>query len=318
MISAILLLVLILLLFIGIICSPYDNTNLLSWNNPRIYEIKSFLSFEECDYIINYTLHHPQYVSTGYASVYLPNYPKLPELLQNIEQRIAIVTGTSPHPDEEPFNIHRIPAVPKYDYDNDYNSIKECLQDYRINHYDDDLSVKCKLSLSNIHHDKVQKEFSSVTVIVYLNDVLIGGGTVFPCLRLNNNKSSKQLHQYCNDVFDDKIRWLDGNMVVASDRYSKFKVNNETIKNNIDELLIAGHYGCIMNQSESIIYPGIRTTAKKGTAIVFYHNQLNGDADTMAYHGGCNPQSGEKWTLQKFKELPKQYRHKGKMNKDEL
>ena len=92
--------ILILLLLISIL-EIWSRTNenqqildFLSWN-PRIIHHESFLSIEECDFIISYTKNTSQYArinDQSYKSVYLPEYPKLPKLLQGIERRIGVIT----------------------------------------------------------------------------------------------------------------------------------------------------------------------------------------------------------------------------------
>jgi hypothetical protein len=54
--------------------------------------------------------------------------------------------------------------------------------------------------------------------------------------------------------------------------------------------------------------PPVRTQAVKGDAVVFFHNHPNGAPDPLAWHAGCLPLSGDKWTMQKFKEMPMFFR----------
>ena len=52
----------------------------------------------------------------------------------------------------------------------------------------------------------------------------------------------------------------------------------------------------------------VRTVARRGSAVVFFHSHPNGAPDPFAWHAGCLPLSGDKWTLQKFKEMPVAFR----------
>ena len=144
---------------------------------PRIALYKSFLSDTECDGLIDLAKQHATFKSEGnFSSVYLDLFPKLPPFAQSIEKRIGVVTGYPPHPDEEPLNIHCIRGdgfmeTTAVDYG------RECLQ------IGDKNATTCGLSVNSVHHDKVQKEYSSSTVLIYLSDMSDGsGGTVFPCM----------------------------------------------------------------------------------------------------------------------------------------
>jgi hypothetical protein len=55
--------------------------------------------------------------------------------------------------------------------------------------------------------------------------------------------------------------------------------------------------------------PPVRTTPTKGDAVVFFHNHPNGEADPYVWHAGCLPISNDKWTMQKFKEMPMSFRN---------
>ena len=46
--------------------------------------------------------------------------------------------------------------------------------------------------------------------------------------------------------------------------------------------------------------PGVSVPTKKGTAVMFYSMQPNGEADMKALHGGCVVKRGEKWTAIKW------------------
>ena len=145
---------------------------------PRIALYKNFLSDTECDALIELAKHHSTFNSDGnFSSVYLDIFPKLPPFAQSIEKRIGAVTGYPPHPDEEPLNIHCIRGEGFTETTTvDYG--RECLQSGDKN------ATTCGLSVNSVHHDKVQKEYSSATVLVYLSDISDGsGGTVFPCMQ---------------------------------------------------------------------------------------------------------------------------------------
>ena len=167
----------------------------------------------------------------------------------------------------------------------------------------------CGLMVHSVHHDKVQKEFSSVTVIVYLNSVEKGGGTVWPCLSKHSSGHSHPSRD-CEAAFSAGARWFDGDKTVMKGIYHKHRVA-APLHSRLQSILLSAHVGCIPNLSDQpnwIEKPAIRTIAKKGTAVVFYHNRQDLTPEPLTWHAGCQPLSGDKWTLQKFKELNKRFR----------
>lgn len=268
----------------------------LSWN-PVVIHIPNFLSESECDLLIDEARKSSQYRPNDPKdqSVYLEMYPKLSPQLKKIEDKLGVITGQPPHPGEEAINIHHIKRV------SEVNSVEghaeECLNQENSN------ALSCKLGVHSMHHDKVQKEYSSVTVVVYLNDVDIGGGTVFPCLA-QSKKDIKKMQDICANAFDQGGRWFDGNQTVSYGKFYKHRAA-ANVADPLREILIASHYGCLEPTSSR---PSIRTKAKKGHAAVFYHNYPDLSPVKMAWHAGCLPVSGDKWTLQKFKEFPSVFR----------
>jgi hypothetical protein len=273
------------------------NTTLLS-GEPHISVHYNFLSHEECEKIINYTKLTKKYITDrekDHLSIYLDEYPRLPDFLKGIEKRIAAITGQAPHPDEESINIHRISAVSEVEHDE--SKVKECLKEAGKTAQD------CKMAVSGVHHDKVQKEDSSSTVIIYLNDVQLGGGTVFPCTY--NSKASKGGH--CNAAFKTGGRWYDGDKAVVKGIYQKHKPTNKVMTESLDEILLGAHNGCLPDANVSSTSV-VRSVPMTGTAVHFYHNRPDLTPEVQAWHAGCLPMSGYKWTLQKFKETPVKYR----------
>lgn len=337
------------------------SADFISWWGPRVMVYENFLSAMECDFIISSAKNHSTYIlptQAKHTSIYFNEYPRLPPLLQDIERRISVVTGTPPHPGEEALNVHHILKTQKAINRAFDGSARKCLSETTMT------ANRCALAVDGIHHDKVQKEFSSVTVIVYLNDVDIGGGTIFPCTTTYNHGAiqhhlanlkiqttvsvagseydhtdhdkasqremlqhmhtgSKQLSEYCREGFNQNGRWYDGATAVLSTRNRK-EVPDTATGDNLREIMLGAHFGCLMDEklvddSESatgtlasslISRRAIRTRARAGTAAVFFHDQLDMLPDTQAWHSGCLPVSGDKWTMQKFKELPEGYRSK--------
>ena len=234
-----------------------------------------------------------------------------------------MITGEPPHPDEEAINIHHIKKVVYSDDEvtsklsdskSDFISKRSCIfssDSPNVN------ATSCKLNIHSVHHDKVQKEFSSATVIIYLNDVEIGGGTVWPCLSSFRNET--QTSYYCEDVFKKGARWFDGDKTVVANKYQKHRVE-EPLHSNLKELLLSAHVGCVDDVStlEWVERPPVRTVARKGTAVLFRHNQQDLSPEYQMWHAGCFPRSGDKWTLQKFKELNKRYRKNQSKLREEL
>ncbi len=96
------------------------------------------------------------------------------------------------------------------------------------------------------------------------------------------------------------------------------------------------------NEPSAGITGGVKVVPRKGTAILFHHDQLNGlvisglharclqsglahlfaiflnriyQGDPFAWHTGCKVRGGVKWTLQKFKETPMDMRGGGAAKK---
>ena len=307
----------------------------LSWIS-RIFCYPNFLSDHEVDAVMNATYTTKKYSesvsksvgvdSDVYLSVYLDSYPRLPPILQEIERKIGAVTGSLPHPHEEPFNVHRIPAArarhasstpldaAAADDDRDVEVLRRCIDDYNRRKGqenssggdgEDSLYASCGVQISGVHHDKVQKEYSSATVIVYLNDVAIGGGTTFPCYsQYEDSRGGGNISKACGDAFLGGARWFDGNNAVTRERYDKHTVD-EGLHNSLSEILMAGHLSCLSQsskQSESTksgnnteremsstasasLKGSIVTVAKKGSAVVFFHDKQNLFPDSMTWHG---------------------------------
>ena len=232
------------------------------------------------------------------------------------EERIGAITGEPPHPDEEPINIHHNKRV---DLTNTYKSIispdedfkrkQECLSSSSAKNYHNN-ATKCNLMVHSVHHDKVQKEFSSVTVIVYLNDVTEGGGTVWPCLS-QFSSSQQQTSSACESAFAAGARWFDGDNAVVKGIYKKHRVA-EQLHLTLQSILLSAHIGCTPEQYTSlpswVERRAVRTVAKKGSAVVFRHNRQDLSGEPLTWHAGCQPLSGDKWTMQKFKELHPRFR----------
>ena len=283
--------------------------------NPRIALYRKFLTDTECDGLIalalNYSTFSPK---NGLSSLYLPIYPQLPPFVQAIERRIGAVTGYPPHPGEEPLNIHRIDAMAVAAV-GDADHGRACVE------VDGATADSCGLSVTSVHHDKVQKEYSHATVLAYLVDIDDGGGTVWPCpMRYDNASGTAPTSYYaqpaaaCETAFALRGRWFDGAEAVAYQRFQKHRAA-PPLHAALQEVLLASHYGCLFDGSSQappqpawIATPALRTAARKGDAVVFFHDHMDLTGDAQAFHAGCIPRSGDKWTMQKFKELPQKYR----------
>jgi hypothetical protein len=160
--------------------------------------------------------------------------------------------------------------------------------------------------VDGVHHDKVQKEFSSATMIIYLNDVDEGGGTVWPCLS-NLRAPRPQTSTHCEDAFSAGGRWFDGAQAVVRGHYQKHRVAG-ALHEHLRTLLLATHAGCMRMPPSWVTRAAVRTTPRKGRAVVFFHHRADLSPEPLTWHAGCLPLSGDKWTLQKFKELPRKYR----------
>ena len=197
--------------------------------------------------------------------------------------------------------------------DEDYERKQECLSSSSAstsskNNLNN--ATQCNLMVHSVHHDKVQKEFSSVTVIVYLNDVEEGGGTVWPCMS-QYSSSQQQTSSACESAFAAGARWFDGDKAVVKDTYKKHRVA-EPLHRALQSILLSAHVGCIPQQYAAqpswVERRAVRTVARKGSAVVFRHNRQDLSAEPLTWHAGCQPLSGDKWTMQKFKELHPRFR----------
>ena len=308
----------------------FSGLSALSWAVPRLYQYPKFLSDDEIDHLVNYARASKIFEAaearleavrqTGQDESSLPLLTSVyfdwnaiynDPIVNAIEQRIAIVTGMPPHKHEEPLNVHRIRTLRR---DLAWPQNKTSCR-----------GKTCPRKVTSIHHDKVQKEHSTATVLVYLNDVSEGGGTIFPCGSIPPRAPHDGVVSgACSEAFKEGARWYDGSDTTVKGRPKKLTTPTP-VDDELAEILWAAHLGChatsakndMANSSEARgpadpfvdwKKKPVRTLPVKGTALVFFHTHPNGAPDPYAWHAGCVPLSNEKWTLQKFKEMPMQWR----------
>lgn len=97
------------------------------------------------------------------------------------------------------------------------------------------------------------------TVFLYLNDVELGGETVFP-----NSDTAMDKNTYRDEDFE--------------------KISNELLKNDKTAMKLA-----------RTCRNSFRVSPKKGDAILFYNQMPAGTPETAALHGACPVIEGEKW-----------------------
>eukprot|EP00927_Polykrikos_kofoidii_P078935 TRINITY_DN75736_c0_g1_i1.p1 TRINITY_DN75736_c0_g1~~TRINITY_DN75736_c0_g1_i1.p1 ORF type:complete len:994 (+),score=124.70 TRINITY_DN75736_c0_g1_i1:60-3041(+) len=242
---------------------------------PRILLVKDFLSPEECDHFIRLGMvslrpgvdRGPMQSASGMLRA---EDKEVDSIVADVEARIGALVGISPHEDEDEINLVFRPESTE----------------------EDDAFVGSQ-TVVNIHLDaRLGRPFTAATVLVYLNDVEFGGGTVFPCVA----QSSTVRDAYAQ-AFVDGCEFLDGSTREGSPR-------NEYLFSIAETVARGG--------AES---GGLVTVPTRGTAVAFWTINPRGSAadpwaswerEPHAWHGGVRVSRGGrgKWLLQKFKELP--------------
>mmetsp|Transcript_30465 Transcript_30465/g.44498 ORF Transcript_30465/g.44498 Transcript_30465/m.44498 type:complete len:240 (-) Transcript_30465:652-1371(-) len=192
--------------------------------------------------------------------------------LRAFEDRIARLTMVSHHADEAPAMFTRqIPGAAAGTF----------VQDQK---------------LRNVHHDKNQRENRVVTVLVYLSTARDGDGghTLFPCLPAAASggrgvKLAKDLQRDFRRLFDNGTRVIDQSLdkLSSPDKLDLFERCNKQCR--------------LAHKAEVLSVQPV-----KGTAIVFWNVQPDGQPNQYVWHSACQALGGpHRYALQKFKELPR-------------
>ena len=154
-------------------------------------------------------------------------------------------------------------------------------------------------SLQNLHHDTNERPRRVATVLMYLSgeeeDVedggLKGGETLLPCVqpRGRDGDIDAELCGRLRNAFESGERFLSPPGGIHSGQC-------------FDEIAAAAASGLCQAAVPS---SGLRITPKRGAAVLFLSASPEAGGGTLwqTWHGGCRVRSGEKWTMQQFKEL---------------
>eukprot|EP00929_Paragymnodinium_shiwhaense_P064857 TRINITY_DN32563_c0_g1_i1.p1 TRINITY_DN32563_c0_g1~~TRINITY_DN32563_c0_g1_i1.p1 ORF type:complete len:165 (-),score=38.74 TRINITY_DN32563_c0_g1_i1:76-570(-) len=143
----------------------------------------------------------------------------------------------------------------------------------------------------NLHLDaRLGRPYSAATVLVYLNDIEFGGGTVFPCIGADAD---------CKAAFEKTFE--QGLDFIDSAPKAERGLREQGLLAAADTLARCGDV------------PGFVTKPRRGSAIAFWTINPHGPLsepwsawtrEPLAWHGGVRvfPGGAGKWVLQKFKD----------------
>ena len=153
----------------------------------------------------------------------------------------------------------------------------------------------CVASSGSVYPSQVNKEYSTATLLVYLNNVEEGGHTAFPCSALT--QGGVEMRPVCTEAFARGARWYNGKRAVWFTDPDKGPGSGPvpaSLQPVLDDLLTGVAEVCEEKAAGGHIVKPV-----KGTALLFYHDLVNGTGDPLAYHAGCEVKRGVKWTMQK-------------------
>lgn len=248
----------------------------VDWD-ARIFKIERFLSSEECDAVIALghgvlTEEHGDIWRTRHAyatTFFRPEDYRASEVLQSFEERVARLTMVRGHADEAPAMFTRqIPGTAAGSFIPDQ-------------------------AVRNVHHDKNMRENRVVTVLVYLSSAADGDGghTLFPCLPAKPGaKAGVKLARTLADDFESLFN------------AGKRVLDEKCTRRDEISLLKRCNAQCRMAHKAQLL----SVKPVKGTAIVFWNVEADGQPNHKVWHTACQALSGApRYALQKFKELPR-------------
>lgn len=160
---------------------------------PHVVLMRGFVSDAEADHIVSLATRHPRFnTSLPFNSVYFTyGQERRDSVLRAVEERIAAVTGSPIHPDEEALCVHRIlpsdAALNINDYHHDKVRGAVSGGDAAAGRMVAEPLLFTQHAPRPRPHDawnvcQVNKPYTSATVLVYLSTVEEGGHTTFPCV----------------------------------------------------------------------------------------------------------------------------------------
>jgi len=129
------------------------------------------------------------------------------------------------------------------------------------------------------------------TAICYLSSVQAGGATVFPLAATGEHLPSEE----DLEAIEDAQRLLDRGI----DHTDRVNVLGEGP--DLQAEVATLHSRCELGH-------GISVVPEEGTVVLFWTRRDDGEIDPYSWHGGERVTAGAKWTMQKFKEVPKSAR----------
>ena len=160
-------------------------------------------------------------------------------------------------------------------------------------------------TLQNLHHDRNEGPGRVATVLIYLTDVPSGGETLFPCAGPAARRT-RELDAVCGRLAGaygagERILWpafySDSFDVPAFQRVDTACPQGDGGGGGAGGKGGAG--GDAQADGMLLFRP------RKGSALLFWSAPMGNAsaAHPHMWHGGCRVWRGEKWTLQKFKEM---------------
>jgi hypothetical protein len=301
----------------------------LSAANPRVLYVPNFLSRAECEHMIRVGMRvlprhayevpdNADGVGMGTAdsnsSGMLPVRMKSADpIVAAVEARIGELTGIAPHADEDEINLVYRPEATTTAARRGAAAAAR--------------GRRCGGSgggsgggeeVLNVHLDaRLGRPHSAVTVLVYLNDVAEGGGTIFPCANQPANAVGDKVRRKYVEAFERGQDYLHLGSPQCTDADRELLTMAERAARR------CGGSGGLLTSPQrgaAAVFWTLTPCGQVGPAMGPSTGPSTGPAmmspwsrwqrDPLAWHGGLRVREGGngKWILQKFKELPVEFR----------